>query len=98
MQNQSVSTRNQKQRTRQSRLMKYFIRYNCLALVCLILLFALQLTGGTINSQPAQSSEKLKLLLPLGHTGPITALSYSPDGKLLASAGADGNIFISSPP
>lgn len=39
-------------------------------------------------------SQKAELRIPIGHYGQITDLQESPDGKLLASASADGTIKI----
>jgi WD40 repeat protein len=63
-----------------------------------LLILAALVMGGivtyhTLPDQPSKLVEPPKgqeLMLLEGHTGPVLAVTISPDGKVLASAGADG--------
>ena len=55
-------------------------------------LFLIGLIGASSLQSLAQSS--LKLVVPIGHTRPITSLAVSPDDKFILSGGADNLIHM----
>src|SRR5436190_1417256 len=45
--------------------------------------------GRTQRAQPATSSDGIELVIPKGHSGGLTAVALSPDGRFIASLSAD---------
>lgn len=64
-----------------------FVR--CISVVCVVALWFCGAVGGQEN-QTQKHKEKLRLVIPQGHTGDVMSVAFSPDGKTIASAGGGG--------
>lgn len=63
---------------------------------CYCVFFTWFCQGFTLFGQTLPKDKELKpeLVLPIGHTGPVSNASYSPDGKNIVTASVDGTTKI----